>query len=110
MAKRRNVLTPRQRDIILCIQAFIETHRFSPTIPEIGKELDITEKAAHKHIQRLARKGYLKEQPSRPHAIQVIKPIPHLYRAATDIDAKGIQKGDYVHIHAGKVVGIRREI
>lgn len=53
-------LTPRQRDILLFIQQFIDTHRYSPSYREIMHHFGFTSPGSvYKHIQTLQRKGLL---------------------------------------------------
>lgn len=53
-------LTSRQRDILLFIQQFIDTHRYSPSYREIMHHFGFTSPGSvYKHIQTLQRKGLL---------------------------------------------------
>lgn len=53
-------LSLRQRDILLFIQQFIDTHRYSPSYREIMHHFGFTSPGSvYKHIQTLQRKGLL---------------------------------------------------
>lgn len=52
-------LSPRQRDVLLGVIAYIEIHGHSPTVREIATHQGIATKAAHDHLRGLRAKGWL---------------------------------------------------
>ncbi|MBN1938496.1 MAG: repressor LexA [Candidatus Aminicenantes bacterium] len=59
----RQELTPRQKDILEAIEAFILEHGYGPTIRWIGDRFRIpSPSAAFKHVASLERKGYLRRE------------------------------------------------
>ena len=54
-------LTRRQREVLDCVDRFIEKHGYSPSYDEIAQEMDLASLATvHKHLTSLCDKGYLK--------------------------------------------------
>jgi repressor LexA len=54
-------LTRRQRQILDFITRFIEEHRYSPTLQEIGQAFGLSSVATvHKHVSSLVEKGYVR--------------------------------------------------
>lgn len=54
-------LTRRQRQMLDCIEQFIEGNGYSPTLEEIGLELGLSSPATvHKHLQNLEAKGMIR--------------------------------------------------
>ncbi|MCX6561398.1 MAG: transcriptional repressor LexA [Candidatus Aminicenantes bacterium] len=59
----RRELTPRQRDILESVEAFILEHGYGPTIRQIGARLRIASPSAvFKHVASLEHKGYLRRE------------------------------------------------
>jgi len=53
-------LTERQAEVLAAIESFVLAHGFSPTIRELGRQLQIAHPSAvFKHVLSLERKGYL---------------------------------------------------
>ncbi|MDN5347729.1 MAG: repressor LexA [Clostridia bacterium] len=83
-------LTPRQQAILDYIQQFTLTHGYPPSVREIGKALGLRSSATvHSHLIKLQKKGYLRRNPSKPRALEVIslkgihkelKPVPLIGR------------------------------
>ena len=54
-------LTRRQRQVLDVIQEFIDTKGYSPSLEEIGAELELSSVATvHKHVSHLVQKGFVK--------------------------------------------------
>jgi len=68
-------LTFRQQHILNYIRSSIETRGYPPSMREIGKEVGLTSPSSVKHqLAGLERKGYLRRDPNRPRAIEVVDP------------------------------------
>jgi repressor LexA len=61
--KMRREMTPRQRDILESVEAFILERGYGPTIRQIGARLRIASPSAvFKHVASLEHKGYLRRE------------------------------------------------
>ena len=68
-------LTFRQQHILNYIRNSIESRGYPPSMREIGKEVGLTSPSSVKHqLVGLERKGYLRRDPNRPRAIEVVDP------------------------------------
>ena len=65
-------LTRRQREMLDCIERFIRTHGYSPTLDEIGRAMGLSSLATvHKHLQNLETKGLIRRNWNHSRAIEV---------------------------------------
>ncbi len=68
-------LTPRQRRVLETIRASVETRGYPPTMREIGEAVGLASPSSVKHqLMTLERKGYLRRDPNRPRAMEVVDP------------------------------------
>jgi repressor LexA len=68
-------LTPRQHRILETITQEIAQHGYPPTMREIGNAVGLTSPSSVSHqLQALERKGYLRRDPKRPRALEVVMP------------------------------------
>ena len=68
-------LTPRQRKILDTIRSSIVERGYPPSMREIGESVGLVSPSSVKHqLTTLERKGYLRRDPNRPRAIEVIHP------------------------------------
>lgn len=58
-------MTPRQLSLLDAIHAHFAAHRVSPTLRELGKQLDINRVTVHEHARKLINGGYLREHEPR---------------------------------------------
>ncbi|MCB1030641.1 MAG: transcriptional repressor LexA [Acidimicrobiales bacterium] len=66
------MLTPRQRQILDCIDASMRERGYPPSVREIGKDVGLgSPSTVHSHLNTLQRLGYLRRDPSKPRAIEV---------------------------------------
>ena len=78
---RQRGLTPRQKRVLETIRTSVETRGYPPTMREIGEAVGLASPSSVKHqLTTLERKGYLRRDPNRPRAMEVVDP------AATDAD------------------------
>ncbi len=68
-------LTARQRRVLETITAAIAAHGYPPSMREIGDAVGLTSSSSVAHqLQALERKGYLRRDPKRPRAMEVVMP------------------------------------
>jgi repressor LexA len=66
-------LTPRQRQILECIDASMRAKGYPPSVREIGEQVGLgSPSTVHSHLATLQRLGYLRRDPSKPRAIEVL--------------------------------------
>jgi len=70
--------TQRQRDILDCIEAHVAERGYPPSVREIGEAVGLgSPSTVHAHLETLERLGYLRRDPTKPRAIEVL-PDPTL--------------------------------
>lgn len=90
-------LTPRQRLVLETIRSSVERRGYPPSMREIGEAVGLTSPSSVKHqLTALERKGYLRRDPHRPRAIEVVHPddsraIGHLPQADDGVDETGLR-------------------
>lgn len=68
-------LTRRQRLVLETITAAIAAHGYPPSMREIGDAVGLTSSSSVSHqLQALERKGFLRRDPKRPRAMEVVMP------------------------------------
>jgi len=68
-------LTPRQRRVLDVIRESVETRGYPPAMREIGERVGLTSSSSVSHQLRvLEAKGYLRRDPNRPRAMEIITP------------------------------------
>ncbi len=68
-------LTPRQRMVLETIRSAVERRGYPPSMREIGEAVGLTSPSSVKHqLSALERKGYVRRDPHRPRAIEVVMP------------------------------------
>ena len=66
-------LTKKQQQVLDYILTEIHRRGYPPAIREIGKALNLSSSATvHSHIKALEKKGYLRRDPSKPRALEVL--------------------------------------
>lgn len=66
-------LTERQRQILQFIKDEIRTKGYPPSVREIGEAVGLSSSSTvHGHITRLEEKGYIRRDPTKPRAIEVL--------------------------------------
>jgi repressor LexA len=70
-------LTSRQRRVLEVIRDAVERKGYPPSMREIGEAVGLTSPSSVAHqLSALERKGYLRRDPHRPRAIEVMAPDP----------------------------------
>lgn len=68
-------LTPRQRRVLETIRASVLERGYPPSMREIGEAVGLTSPSSVKHqLTVLERKGYVRRDPNRPRAIEIVHP------------------------------------
>ncbi|MDR7556335.1 MAG: transcriptional repressor LexA [Armatimonadota bacterium] len=89
-------LTRRQADILTFVKRYTETHGYPPSVREIGQAMGLTSSSTvHSHLAALERKGYLRRDPSKPRALEILEaggrpsrkvvPVPVVGRVAAGV-------------------------
>lgn len=72
-----NGLTPRQRKVLEVIRAAVERRGYPPSVREIGEAVGLTSTSSVAHQMKvLQTKGFLRRDPHRPRAVEVLLPPP----------------------------------
>ena len=86
--ERGDGLTVRQRRVLEVIRNSIDRRGYPPSLREIGDSVGLTSPSSVAHqLAALERKGYLRRDPNRPRAIEVVSP-------ASTPGARGYRAGD----------------
>ncbi len=73
--KTRGGLTVRQHKVLAVIRSSIDTRGYPPSLREIGQAVGLTSPSSVAHqLVALERKGYLRRDPHRPRALEVVSP------------------------------------
>ena len=67
-----NALSPRQLQILACIEQAMRDRGYPPSVREIGEVVGLSSSSTvHAHLETLQRLGYLRRDPTKPRAIEV---------------------------------------
>lgn len=68
-------LTPRQRQILEFIKREVQQRGYPPSVREIGQAVGLSSSSTvHGHLNKLEEKGYIRRDPTKPRAIEVLEP------------------------------------
>jgi len=71
--KSKNALTARQQEILGYLQSHIKKHGYPPSVREIGQALGLSSSSTvHTHLTQLEEKGWIRRDPSKPRAIEIL--------------------------------------
>jgi len=102
LAPSADRLTPRQRRVLETIRSSVEARGYPPTMREIGEAVGLASPSSVKHqLTTLERKGYLRRDPNRPRAIEVVDPTAPTLDGEARRDAAPRPQG----LVAGSVAG-----
>ena len=89
-------LTPRQRRVLEVIRDAVESRGYPPSIREMGEAVGLASSSSVSHqLRTLEQKGFLRRDPNRPRALEVLLPgddtrtKPELPTAVTEFDETG---------------------
>jgi len=84
-------LTPRQRRVLAVIRDSVQARGYPPSMREIGHSVGLTSTSSVAHQLRvLEAKGFLRRDPNRPRAVEVLLPEIDLLPAGASRDDTGI--------------------
>jgi repressor LexA len=87
MADERHALSTRQREVLDFIRETVADRQYPPSVREIGDALGLSSPSTvHAHLSALVKYGYLRRDPSKPRAIEVVDDSPSV-TALPDRDA-----------------------
>lgn len=87
-------LTVRQRKVLEVIRNAVAARGYPPSLREIGELVGLTSPSSVAHqLSSLERKGYLRRDPNRPRAIEVISPDGRETPAGEVADLAGMRGG-----------------
>jgi repressor LexA len=67
------MLSKRQREIFDFVVSYADRHGYPPTVREIGEAVGLASPSTvHAHLANLERAGYLKRDPTKPRALEVV--------------------------------------
>jgi repressor LexA len=74
-------LTRRQQEILMFVHRYAESRGYPPSVREIGQAMGLTSSSTvHSHLEALSRKGFLRRDPSKPRALEILRgehaPLP----------------------------------
>ena len=68
------MLTDRQQEIWTFIVRYVDGHGYPPTVREIGEEVGLASPSTvHAHLANLERAGYLRRDPTKPRALELVR-------------------------------------
>ena len=84
-------LTARQEKVLAVIKESVEKRGYPPSLREIGEAVGLTSPSSVAHqLATLERKGYLRRDPNRPRAMEVIAPsTTSTFTLGTDVEELG---------------------
>ena len=69
-------LTDRQKDIFQYIKRSVNDKGYPPSVREIGNAVGLqSSSTVHGHLAKLETKGYIKRDPTKPRAIEIVQPV-----------------------------------
>jgi repressor LexA len=90
--RAKGKLTPRQQKVLTVIRRSVDERGYPPSLREIGEAVGLTSPSSVAHqLATLERKGYLRRDPNRPRAMEVVSPDDGAdtrgYRGGTSVRA-----------------------
>jgi repressor LexA len=68
------MLTQRQREVYEFVVSYVDSHGYPPTVREIGEAVGLASPSTvHAHLANLERAGYLRRDPTKPRALELMK-------------------------------------
>lgn len=97
-------LTVRQRRVLEVIRNSVDRRGYPPSLREIGEAVGLTSPSSVAHqLAALERKGYLRKDPNRPRALEVVSPDAKAtdrgYRGSTGMPSAGADSWEHGSTH-----------
>ncbi len=101
-------LTARQEQVLRFIREFTRANGYPPTVREIGSQLELSSPSTvHVHLGNLERLGYIRRDPSKPRALELVdaprplRPLPLVGQVAAGVPILAEQNiEDFVEVPA----------
>jgi len=101
-------LTARQEQVLRFIREFTRANGYPPTVREIGSQLELSSPSTvHVHLGNLERLGYIRRDPSKPRALELVdsprplRPLPLVGQVAAGVPILAEQNiEEYVDVPA----------
>src|SRR4051794_26434348 len=91
--RRRTSLSPKQHAILEAFQRSVATRGYPPSMREIGDAVGLASLSSVTHqLKQLELSGYLRRDPKRPRALEVVIPVPT--STSVEQDAPSVSFGD----------------
>ncbi|WP_285726406.1 transcriptional repressor LexA [Psychromicrobium xiongbiense] len=98
-------LTVRQKKILECIQRSISSNGYPPSMREIGDLVGLASLSSVTHqLTQLERQGYLRRDPKRPRAMEVLIPLTLRETEEEDVASAATEQQDELLGHHGQRV------
>ncbi|MDD3776490.1 MAG: transcriptional repressor LexA [Actinomycetota bacterium] len=83
---RKNIeISDKQTLILEFILSSLKSNGYPPTVREIAKSVGLSSSATvYSHLKKLEKMGYIKRDPSKPRAIEILSKANHLINPAVD--------------------------
>ncbi|MGN6446767.1 transcriptional repressor LexA [Amnibacterium sp.] len=92
-SRRRTSLSPKQHAILEAIQRSVASRGYPPSMREIGDAVGLASLSSVTHqLKQLELSGYLRRDPKRPRALEVVIPVP--VSASAESDTHAVPVGD----------------
>ncbi len=73
MTINRQTLTPRQEAILAFVEREVASKGYPPSVREIGEAVGLSSSSTvHSHLRTLEKKGYIRRDPSKPRALEIL--------------------------------------
>jgi repressor LexA len=80
------MLTGRQQEIWQFLTEYVDSHGYPPTVREIGEKVGLASPSTvHAHLANLERAGYLRRDPTKPRALELLGREPAAVEAAAEV-------------------------
>ena len=70
-------ITESQRKTLLALRSFIASHKYPPTMSELGERLGVAAASAHQLVRQLERKGYVTREARKARSLSVVRNPEH---------------------------------
>jgi len=80
------MLTGRQQEIWQFLTEYVGSHGYPPTVREIGEKVGLASPSTvHAHLANLERAGYLRRDPTKPRALELLRDRPAAAAEPSDV-------------------------